>query len=154
MRFRRKGGCGVRVKIASFVALAVLVFLCTSGLIDPITKVFVWLITLNFTSPDASVFGQLVAKYGTWIITYGLVGSIFGFLGWFNRDAMKIVYFIISTIISFLLSWLIMTLEKYLLVIAIVVGSLLVLAAIGLAAFLIIRKKKSNQPPASPEQTN
>ncbi|MBO4540777.1 MAG: hypothetical protein J5736_02250 [Bacilli bacterium] len=144
----------MKAKIASIVALFVVIFVFTSGLIEPITNVFVWLITLNFNSPDVSVFGQLVAKYGTWIITYALVGSIFGFLGWFNRDAMKIVYFIISTIVSFLLSWLIMALEKHLLVIAIVVGSLLLLAAIGLTAFLIVRKKKSNQSPANPEQTN
>jgi hypothetical protein len=102
----------VKKTLGSFIGLIVLIFVCTSGLIEPITKVFVWLITLQFNSPDISVFGQLVAKYGTWIITYAVVGFIFNVLDWFNTTAMKIVYFIISTIISFLLSWLIMTLEK------------------------------------------
>ena len=52
-------------KISAFVGLIVLIFLCTSGLIEPITKVFVWLITIDSNSPDISIFGQLVAKYGT-----------------------------------------------------------------------------------------
>lgn len=113
--------------IGSIVGLIVLIFVCTSGLIEPITKVFVWLITLQFNSPDISAFGQLVAKYGTWIITYTIVGYIFNALDWFNSTAMKIVYFVISTIIAFLLSWLIMVLENYLWIISIVVGTVLLL---------------------------
>lgn len=129
-------------KISTFIGLIILIFLCTSGLIEPITKVFVWLITIDSNSPDISIFGQLVAKYGTWIITYSLVGILFRSLGWFNSTAMKIVYFILSTIISFLLSWLIMVLENYLWIIAIIIGVLLV---VGLGVFitlLIYNKKK------------
>ena len=96
----------------SILGLAVLIFICTSGLVEPVTKVFIWLITLQYNSPDISLFGQLVAKYGTWIITYSLVGVLFNALGWFNGGAMKIVYFIISTILSFLLSWIIMVFEN------------------------------------------
>lgn len=132
----------MRRTISSIIALAILIFICTSGLIEPITKVFVWLITLNYNSPDISVFGQLVAKYGTWLITYALVGVLFNALGWFNSGAMKIVYFIISTIISFLLSWLIMFLEKYLLIIAIVIGAI-ILIMIGIAVTLLIISRKN-----------
>ena len=128
--------------LASFVALIALIFLCTSGLIEPITKVFVWLITLQFDSPNISIFGQLVAKYGTWIITYSLVGVLFNALGWLNSTAMKIVYFILSTIISFLLSWLIMILESYLWIIAIVIGVILVIGLGVFVTLLIYNKKK------------
>ncbi len=124
--------------LVSVIGLIVLIFVCTSGLIEPITKVFVWLITLQFNSPDISVFGQLVAKYGIWIITYAFVGYIFNKLDWFNSIAMKIVYFIISTIISFLLSWLIMVLENYLWIIAIVVGMILLIAIVVIATLYII----------------
>ena len=127
-------------KIVSFIALIVLIFLCTSGLIEPITKVFVWLITLDNNSPDISVFGQLVAKYGTWIITYSLVGVLFKSLGWFNSTAMKIVYFILSTIISFLLSWIIMVLS-YLLIIAIVIEQYLLWIRVVIALLIYNRKK-------------
>lgn len=131
----------MKVKISSFVGLIVLIFLCASGFIDPITKVFVWLITLDSNSPDISIFGQLVAKYGTWIITYSLVGLLFNILGCFNSTAMKIVYFIASTVISFLLSWLIMVLESYLKIIVIIICVILV---IGLGVFitLLIHDKK------------
>ena len=101
-------------KISALIGFIVLIFLCTSGLIEPVAKVFVWLITIDSNSPDISIFGQLVAKYGVWIITYSLVGVLFNALGWFNSTAMKILYFILSTIISFLLSWLIMIFENYL----------------------------------------
>lgn len=131
--------------LGSFIGLIGLIFVCTSGLIEPITKVFVWLITLQFNSPDISVFGQLVAKYGTWIITYAVVGFIFNVLDWFNSTAMKIVYFIISTIISFLLSWLIMTLEKYLWIIAIVVGGVLLIVIGVIATLYVIKKKKESK---------
>lgn len=129
-------------KISAFIGLIVLIFLCTSGLIEPITKVFVWLITLDSKSPDISIFGQLVAKYGTWIITYSLVGVLFNALGWFNSTTMKIVYFIASTIISFLLSWLIMILESYLWIIAIVIGVILVIGLGVFVTLLIYNKKK------------
>lgn len=132
----------MRGKISAFIGLIVLIFLCTSGLIEPITKVFVWLITIDSNSPDISIFGQLVAKYGTWIITYSLVGVLFNALGWFNSTAMKIVYFILSTIISFLLSWGIMILENYLLVIAIVIGVLLIIGLGILITLFICSKKK------------
>ena len=132
----------MRKTISSIIALAILIFICTSGLIEPITKVFVWLITLNYNSPDISIFGQLVAKYGAWLITYALVGVLFNALGWFNSGAMKIVYFIISTIISFLLSWLIMVFEKYLLIIAIVIG-VVMLIMIGIAVTLLIIGRKN-----------
>lgn len=89
------------------------------------------------------MFGQLVAKYGTWIITYSLVGVLFNALGWFNGSAMKIVYFIISTILSFLLSWIIMVFEKYLWIIAIVVGCLLLLMVGALITMFIVNRGKA-----------
>lgn len=131
--------------VCSICGLAILIFICTSGLIEPITKVFVWLITLQHNSPDISIFGQLVAKYGTWIITYSLAGVLFNAMGWFNSGVMKIVYFIVSTIISFLLSWLIMVLEQYLWIIAIIIGCIL-LALIGIMiALLIVNRKKKQE---------
>ena len=129
-------------KIIASIALIILIFLCTSGLVEPITKVFIWLITIDSNLPNISIFGQLVAKYGTWIITYSLVGVLFNALGWFNSSAMKIVYFILSTIISFLLSWVIMILENYLLVIVIVIGVLLIIGLGILITLFIYSKKK------------
>ena len=131
--------------IFAFIGLIALIFICTSGLMKPVTDVFVWLITLNYNTPDISLFGQLVAKYGTWIITFSLVGALFKGLKWFNSDAMKIVYFIVSTIISFLLSWLIMVFEKYFLIIAIVVSAILLLIIAAFITLLILSAKKQKK---------
>lgn len=132
-------------KIISLITLLALIFVCTSGLIEPITKVFVWLITLQYNSPDISIFGQLVAKYGTWLITYSVVGIIFKSLNWFDKDVMKIVYFILSTIISFVLSYVIMLFEKYMLIISIIIGVLSLIAITVFVIQFILDKKKEKE---------
>lgn len=60
-----------------------------------------------------------------------------------NGGAMKIVYFIISTILSFLLSWIIMVFEKYLWIIAIVVVGLLLLMVGALITMFIVNRGKA-----------
>ncbi len=127
----------MKSKLLSLLALFAVIFVFTSGLFETVTNVIVWLVTLNFKSPDISLFGQLVVKYGTWLITFSLVGIIFKVLGFFNSDAMKIVYFIISTIISFLFSWLFFVLEQYMLIISIILGSLLGLIIVSYLSLLI-----------------
>ena len=66
-------------------------------------------------APEISIVGQIFVKYSTWIITFSLVRIIFQLIGWYDSDAMKMVYFAISTLISFALSYVIMILEKYIL---------------------------------------
>lgn len=133
----------MKEKISAFILLIFLIFICTSGLIEPITEVFVWLITIDKSLPDVSVYCQLIAKYGAWIVTYALVGYIFSILGWFNGTVMKIVYFVISTIISFFLSWLIMAMKKYLFIIAIIIGIILLILVGAMIALLLIKTKKA-----------
>ena len=112
------------------IILALIIFIGTSGVLETMINFLVWLITLNFNSPNISVFGQILAKYGTWFISYLLVGALFKTLGLFDSNAMKIVYFIISTIISFALCYVIMLFEIYSFCIAIVVGIVLILSVI------------------------
>ncbi len=132
-------------KLFALIGLIALIIVCTSGLIKPVTEVFIWLITLNYNTPNISIFGQLIAKYGTWIITFSLVGALFKKLEWFNSSAMKIVYFIISTIISFVLSWVIMFFEEYFLIIAIVVGVVLVVIIGAFITLVVLNRKKRKE---------
>ena len=113
------------------IILALIIVIGTSGVLESMINFLVWLITLNFNSPNISVFGQILAKYGTWFISYLLVGALFKTLGLFDSNAMKIVYFIVSTIISFALCYVIMLFETYLFYIAIVVGIVLILLVIA-----------------------
>lgn len=112
------------------IIFALIIFIGTSGVLEPMINFLVWLITLNFNSPNISVWGQIFAKYGTWFISYLLVGVLFKTLGLFDSNAMKIVYFIVSTIISFALCYVIMLFETYSFCIAIVVGIVLIISVI------------------------
>lgn len=114
--------------------LIVFVFLCTSGLFETITNFFVWLVTLNMTQSSVSTAGEIFVKVATFAITYTVVGIIFNAIGWFDSDAMKIVYFIISTMISFALCYVVMILETHLLIISIICG-IIILGIIGLILF-------------------
>ena len=66
---------------------------------------------------------------------------IFHALGWFDSDVMKFVYFIISTLVSFILCYIVMLLETYLLYIVIGLGFLLAIVIV-LAIVLYIRHRK------------
>lgn len=131
----------MKSKIAGIIGLISVVFFFTSGLFEWSTNVFVWLITLNYSSPTISIFGQLFVKYATWLIAFTTVGIIFKSLKWFDSDAMKLVYFVISTIISFVLSYVVMILENYAVYIAIGLA-VLILALIVTIVILHIKSKK------------
>lgn len=120
--------------LGSIAALIIFVFLCTSGLFEGITNFFVWLVTLNMTQSSVSTVGEIFVKVATFAITYTVVGIIFNAIGWFDSDVMKIVYFIISTLISFALCYVVMIFETHILLFSIILG--VILAAV--IAFFII----------------
>lgn len=120
--------------LGSIAALIIFVFLCTSGLFEGITNFFVWLVTLNMTQSSVSTVGEIFVKVATFAITYTVVGIIFNAIGWFDSDAMKIVYFIISTLISFALCYVVMIFETHLLLLSIILG---VILATVIAFFII-----------------
>lgn len=93
------------------------------------------------TQSNISIAGEIFVKIAAWIISYTAVGIIFGALGWFNSDVMKFVYFIISTLVSFALCYIVMLLETYLLYIVIGLGVLLAVVIV-LAIVLYIRHGK------------
>ena len=126
--------------LSGLITLIIIVFIFTSGLIEPLTKFFVWLVTLNMTQSSVSIAGEIFVKIAAFVISYATVGAIFNAIGWFNSGVMKLVYFIISTIVSFALCWLVMIFETHLLLIAIIAGVLLLLA---ITSFLIIHFKAS-----------
>ena len=131
----------MKKKIAGIIGLIAVIFFFTSGLFEWCTKVFVWLITLNYSSPTISIFGQLFVKYATWIVAFTSVGMLFKGLNWFNSDAMKLVYFAISTIISFVLSYVVMILENYAVYIAIGLA-VVIITLIVIVVVLYIKSKK------------
>lgn len=128
-------------RIASIIVFLLFIFILTSGLFEGIVNFLIWLVTLNMTQSNISMAGEIFVKIAAWIVSYTTVGIIFHALGWFNSDAMKFVYFIISTLVSFALCYVIMLLETYLLYIVIGLGILLA-GVIVLAIVLYIRHRK------------
>lgn len=128
-------------RIAAIIVFLLFIFVFTSGLFEGIANFLTWLVTLNMTQSNISIAGEIFVKIAAWIISYTAVGIIFGALGWFNRDVMKFVYFIISTLVSFALCYIVMILETYLLYIVIGLGVLLAVVIV-LAIVLYIRHRK------------
>ena len=128
-------------KVIGFFSLIVLVFLFTSGLFEKITNFFVWLVTLNMSQSPMFSICEIFVKVATFVISYTIVGAIFNFLRLFNRDAMKLAYFIISTLVSFGLCALVMYIEQHIVIIAIVM-LLIIIVGVGLFISLSIRNQK------------
>ncbi|MEA4821012.1 MAG: hypothetical protein VB122_02070 [Erysipelotrichales bacterium] len=131
-------------KIGSVVATILLLLLFCSGAFADILKFFAWLFTLQYSQPDTSIAGGIIVRILTFIVSYSLVGVIFNALGWFNGKVMKIVYFVISTLLGFVIAYTVWGIEQYILIIGIVMG-VIVLAAI---AYFVIRAvlDKKKQP--------
>lgn len=132
-------------KLESLLAGIILLLLLCSGIFTDILKFFAWLFTLQYSQPETSVAGGIIVRSLTFVVSYGLVGLIFNSLGWFNSKAMKIAYFVISTLLGFALSYVVMVIEKYIVIIGIVLG----IIVLALIAYFIVRtiienKKDSN----------
>ena len=135
----------MRNKIIGFCMFILFIVLCTSGLITDITKFFTWLVTLNYPTSDISFVGEIFVKTASFIISYISVWLIFNYLNWFNSDIMKLAYFIISTLVSFALCYIVMKIEQYLLVIVIVTAILLVgLIIVSIVIDRMSKKKKDS----------
>ena len=103
---------------------------------------FTWLFLLEYTQSEISLVGEIVIRALTFAITFTSVRILFGLTGWWNSKAMQIVYWVISTIVSFGLSYIVMSLEQHMVTILIV---LIIVAVVILAVWLtvyFVRKKK------------
>lgn len=127
-------------KVAGLLSLAIFIFLVTSGIFEGFMNFMIWLVSLNNTQSEVSIMGERFVKVATFLISYSLVGFIFNKLGWFDSDVMKFAYFVVSTLVSFGLCYIVMLLEKYIVAIAIVL-LIIILLSIGIAIYLHCRKK-------------
>ena len=65
---------------------------------------------------------------------------IFKSLGWFNGKAMSVAYLIVSTLLGFVLAYIVMLKETHLLAIGIILGVILIASIIVLIVFHIKNK--------------
>ena len=131
--------------LTGIVAGVGLLMLFASGIFTKLVEFGAWLFMLQYSGPETSIFGEVFVRLLTFAVTFGLVRIIFESFGWFNSDAMSVAYWIISTILSFIFSYIVWTTEQYLLVIGIVLGvvAVLIVAFFVLRAVILKRKKKN-----------
>ena len=113
-----------------FIDLVILMATVISGLLEKAVTFLLWLVKLDLTKNSVSNFGEVIVKAATFAITYTVVGWIFKTLGWFNSKAMKLVYVIISTEVSFGLCFVVSLFEKHYAIGSIVVLAILVVASV------------------------
>jgi len=118
--------------------------LLCSGIFSDIIKFLAWLFTLQYSSPDTSVAGGIIVRILTFAVAYSLVGIVFNAIGLFNSKAMSILYFIISTIVGFVLSYLVWIIEEKIIIIGIILGIILLLI-IGYCIIMSIIDKSKNE---------
>lgn len=128
-------------RLSGFLAGIVLLLLLCSGIFVDIIEFFTWLFTLQYITPETSVAGSIIVKILTFAVSYTLVGIIFNSLGWFNSKVMSLVYFIISTLLGFVLAYIVMLIETHILAIGL---TLSVIFISSIVVLIIIRIKNKN----------
>lgn len=128
-------------RLSGILASIILLLLLCSGIFVDIIEFFTWLFTLQYITPETSIAGSIIVKILTFAVSYTLVGIIFNALGWFNGKIMSLAYFIVSTLLGFVLAYIVMLIETHLLAIGITLGFIL-LVAIAIIVFLAIKDKK------------
>src|SRR5690554_2152096 len=104
--------------IILLILIATGVFSFLLDLTGEFIKLNLWLFQLSLTDFGLSPVMEVMIKLLTFIISYALVGIIFSALGLFDSDVMKYVYFVISTLIGFALSAVIMFLQEHIIMIS------------------------------------
>ena len=134
-------------KLSGLVFLIFIWIAASNGWVEPIVNffsdIFIWLFTLSMTQSSVSIAGEIFVKVATFAISYSVVGAIFRAIGWFDSDIMKIAYFVISTIVSFVLCYIVMIFETHLLLIAIIARFLLI---VGITACILLSKLVESEP--------
>lgn len=133
-------------KLSGLIFLIFIIIAANNGWIEPIinffSDIFIWRFTLSMTQSSVSIVGEIFVKVATFAISYSAVGAIFRAIGWFDSDIMKVAYFVISTIVSFALCYIVMIFETHLLLIAIIAGVLLIA---GIAVCILLSRQAERE---------
>jgi len=103
-------------------------------------KLTLWLFQLSLTDFGLPPTVEVIIKSLTFVISYALVGIIFSALGLFDSDVMKYVYFVISTLIGFALSAVIMFLQEHIIMIS---WSIIGISIISLISVSLVIKRRN-----------
>lgn len=100
----------------------------------------IWLFLLEYTQSEISLVGEIVVRALTFAITFVLMKFIFGRKG---NSIKETVRWVISTIVSFVLSYIVMLFEQHIVTIFIVLISVAVaIVAVWLTVYFVRKKKE------------
>jgi hypothetical protein len=103
-------------------------------------KLTLWLFQLSLTDFGLPPTVEVIIKSLTFVISYALVGIFFNALGLFDSGVMKYVYFVISTLIGFALSAVIMFLQEHIIMIS---WSIIGISIISLISVSLVIKRRN-----------
>jgi len=126
--------------IILLILIATGVFSFLLDLTGEFIKLNLWLFQLSLTDFGLSPVMEVIIKLLTFIISYALVGIIFSALGLFDSDVMKYVYFVVSTLIGFALSAVIMFLQEHIIMIS---WSILGISIISIISVSLVIKRRN-----------
>lgn len=133
--------------IKSAIGAIILIILIATGLFSVLLeftgefmKFILWLFQLSLTDFGLSPFAEISIKVLTFVLSYAFVGIVFNELGFFDSDAMKVVYFIVSTLIGFALSAVIMFFQENIIIISWSILGIFVITSISIVVFRMKKK--------------
>ena len=134
--------------IIGFISLIVFIAFLSSGMFARFMEFMTWLLLLQYTGPETSLPGEIIVRVLTFLTSYGLVGCVFDAFGWYDKGLMKAFYWILSTVLGFLLAWVVWLFETYLLIVGIIFGVVL----IGVIAYFVLSKLVSKSRTTVPTE--
>lgn len=136
----------VLAPLVGVLLLCAFVWLAQSGIIQWLGDFFAWYINFQVTTNDLNNTFVLIGKILTWVVSYGAVGIIFNFLGWFNSKAMSITYNVISFILNIILTLILKFIQDYAVTIVI---ALIVITIVLVITWIIMTIKNSKKGEAT-----
>ncbi len=130
-------------KLGAVVSVIIFLVILSSGILSDILAFFVWLLMLEYSKPETSIFGDIVIRLLTFVVSYSLVGLFFETVGLFDKRTMKTTYAIVSTIFGFVFAYIVWTIEEHILIIGIIIGLATALAIAFWITNSVLKKKKS-----------
>jgi hypothetical protein len=133
--------------VKSIIGGIVLLILIATGVFSVLLEltgefmiITLWIFQLSLTDFGLTPVIEIIIKSLTFILSYVLVGVIFNSIGLFDSDIMKYVYFVVSTLIGFTLSAVIMFFQEHIIIIS---WSILGVTIITIMSILLLVKRRN-----------
>lgn len=131
----------MRKEIVGLASGFVLLLLMCSGIFGDLLTFVGWLFALRYSQPETSIFGGIVVRILCFSVSFELVGLIFHSIGWFNRKVMSAAYFVVSTLVGFILAFAVWTIEEHILIVGLILGIVFVVTGIAFVVRKILKMK-------------